>query len=202
MPKKRIIMKSIGLFITNVLENTYYLFYFSLIITAAFFVANILSLNFLNAPIWNTFSYSITLLSIIAFFLTFSISFFLTVFLVRVIEYFLPLGKKIDKEMHFSLRELKENAVHSNNNVMYEEYKNRKKNSDLYLNSKYFFWLDVILIFFDFILYKNGIRSLNLGFLSYLFLMGGSFSILYFIFENGYEEYSDISKNIDKKLIR
>ena len=85
---------------------------------------------------------------------------------------------------------------------MYEEYKNRKKNSDLYLNSKYFLWLDVILIFFDFILYKNGIRSLNLGFLSYLFLMGGSFSILYFIFENGYEEYSDISKNIDKKLIR
>lgn len=195
-------MKSIGLFITNVLENTYYLFYFSLIITAAFFVANILSLNFLNAPIWNTFSYSITLLSIIAFFLTFSISFFLTVFLVTLIEYFLRLEKKIDKEMHFSLKELKENAVHSNNNVMYEEYKKRKKNSDLYLNSKYFFWLDVILIFFDIILYENGIRSLNLGFLFYLFLIGGSFSFLYFIFENGYEEYSDISKNIDKKLIR
>lgn len=201
---------------TNILskltENIEYLLYYFLILMSIFLMANNLCIVFYGNTIWVIDQTLFSMINIIIFIIIYCISFFVNIVFLNITKLFLYNKLKWfkgnrggwDRTEYLSMYELKNIAVIENNSVMYEEYKslNRERKKDIY--SSYFYWFNIVLLIYDFIL-ENGVVSMLLQLpivVICVFIIAFAISVFYFILSEHWEDYTGIKKRKTKKQLK
>lgn len=199
----KIVEKSIG--------NIEYLVYILLVMITIVLFSNIITLNVFNVPIWRFDLSEMSIIRVIIGLILYLITFLFNVVFQEMIGIFILLKlsnllvtNDIDTNEIYSIEELRNEAIKSNNSVMYEDYKELNKNRKVNQYSIYFYWFNIFMLIYHFIVFGSDIfielQKLRMTIIIVLLFM---ISILYFTYIIYYnKDYTGVRKRGEEKLIQ
>lgn len=199
----KIVEKSIG--------NINYLVYILLVVMSIILFSDIITFNLFNVPIWRFDLSEMSIIKVIIGLILYLITFLFNVVFQEMIRIFILLKlsnllvtNDIDTNEIYSIEELRNEAIKSNNSVMYEDYKELNKNRKVNQYSIYFYWFNIFMLIYYFIVFGSDIfielQKLRMTIIIVPLFM---ISILYFTYIIYYnKDYTGVRKRGEEKLIQ